>query len=42
MHGANGEPLVLKVPLGTIVKDQHTGEILADLDQENTRFLVAK
>ena len=42
MHGANGEDLVLKVPVGTIVKDQNTWEIMADLDEENTRLLVAK
>ncbi len=41
-HGANGEDLILKVPVGTIVKDQETGDVMADLDEENTRFLVAK
>lgn len=41
-HWANAEDLVLKVPVGTIVKDQDTNEIIADLSEENLRLLVAK
>lgn len=32
MHGRNGEDLYLKVPVGTLVKDAHSWELLADLD----------
>ncbi len=32
MHGRNGEDLYLKVPVGTLVKDAHTWELIADLD----------
>ena len=32
--GANAEPLVLKVPLGTIIEDCESHEILADLVYE--------
>ena len=32
MHGRNGEDLLIPVPVGTMVKDEETGEILADLD----------
>ena len=32
MHGRNGEDLYLKVPVGTLVKDSHTWELIADLD----------
>jgi GTP-binding protein len=31
MHGKNAENLVLKLPAGTLIKDEGTGEILADL-----------
>ncbi|QFR39701.1 GTPase ObgE [Candidatus Gracilibacteria bacterium 28_42_T64] len=41
-HGANGEDLILKIPVGTIVRDANTEEILADLDENNTRLLIAK
>ena len=41
-HGANAEDLLLKVPVGTIVKDTETGEVLSDLSQQNMKLLVAK
>ena len=34
MHGAKGEDLVVKVPVGTIVTDAETGELIVDLTQE--------
>ena len=40
-HGAWGEDLVLKVPLGTIVKDSETGEALGDLTIPGQRINVA-
>ncbi|ATU05621.1 hypothetical protein BKN14_04210 [Candidatus Gracilibacteria bacterium HOT-871] len=42
MHGADAPDLILKVPVGTIVKDLNSGEILADLSENNTRLLIAK
>jgi len=42
MHWANAEDLILKVPVWTIVKDLNTWEILADLDENNVKLLVAK
>lgn len=41
-HGHSGADLVIKVPLGTVVKDAPTGEVLADLTHEGERVLVAK
>jgi len=41
MTGANGSNLILKVPVGTIVQDKETGEILADLKYDNQRITVA-
>ncbi|MBZ4653754.1 MAG: GTP-binding protein Obg/CgtA [Peptococcaceae bacterium] len=42
MHGANGEDLVVKVPIGTVVKLAETHETIADLSQQGQRFVVAK
>ncbi len=42
MHWATAPDLILKVPVWTIVKDLNTWEILADLDEENVKLLVAK
>lgn len=41
MHGANGEDKIVKVPLGTIVKREDTGQIVADLTQAGQRQIVA-
>ena len=40
-HGANGEDLILKVPVGTLVKDADTGVLIADLKYDKQRLLVA-
>lgn len=42
MHGKNAEDLVLKVPLGTIIKNVETDEVLADLVEDGQRAVVAK
>jgi len=42
MKGKDGEDLILKVPVGTIVKDAETGEIIADLVKPGQRVIVAK
>src|SRR6056297_1590753 len=39
--GASGEDLVLKVPVGTTVLDEDTGEVLGDLAAIGDRLLVA-
>lgn len=41
-HGANATDLLLKVPVGTLVKDANTWELLADLSENNMKLLVAK
>lgn len=40
--GKNGEDLVLKVPGGTIIRDEATGKIIADLKEEGDRAVVAR
>lgn len=42
MTGREGEDCVIKVPIGTLVKDFETGEILADLTEEGQRFVPVK
>jgi GTP-binding protein len=42
MKGRDGEDLLLKVPVGTVVKDAETGEILGDLVKPGERLIVAK
>ena len=40
--GKNGEDLVLKVPAGTIIRDEASGKIIADLKEEGERAVVAR
>ena len=41
-HGAGGEDLVIKVPVGTVVTDVETGDILADLTEDGMRIVLLK
>lgn len=41
-RGRSGVDLVIKVPLGTLVKDNETGEVLGDLSSVNQEVIVAK
>ena len=41
-HGKTADDVVIRVPMGTIVKDDHTGEILADLTVEGQSHIVAR
>ncbi len=41
-HGANADDTVQKVPMGTIIKDIKTGEIIADLTEHGQSVVVAK
>lgn len=40
--GRSGQDLIIRVPRGTIIKDEEAGEILADLVGENTQVIVAR
>jgi GTP-binding protein len=42
MHGKDGEDIVIPVPVGTVVRDAGTGEVLADLDREGNEIITAK
>ena len=41
-HGRNGEDLIVKVPVGTVVRDEQTGELIADLLEPGQRVVVAR
>lgn len=41
-RGANGKNVVLKVPLGTIVRDEETGKIIADMFYDGEKKVVLK
>lgn len=40
-HGADGEDVVLKVPVGTVIVDEETGEIVHDFTTAGDRVIVA-
>lgn len=40
-NGANGEDLILKVPAGTVFKDE-SGSVIFDLTMKNQKFIAAK
>lgn len=40
--GADGEDVIVPVPLGTVVRDADTNEVLAELTEENQEFCVAE
>jgi GTP-binding protein len=42
MDGATGSDLMLMVPLGTIVKDEESGRVIADLTHVGDRAVVAR
>jgi GTP-binding protein len=42
MHGKSGEPLVIRVPPGTLVYDAETDELLADLTRPGDRVLLLR
>ena len=41
-HGKAGDDLVIKVPLGTVVRDFHTGADIADIVEPRQRVMVAR
>ena len=41
-HGKGADPLIVKVPLGTVVTDLDTGFVLADLSHKDQEEIIAK
>jgi GTPase len=42
MHGRNGEDTIVKVPIGTVLMDGESGEVLGDLTTDGQSLLVAR
>lgn len=42
MNGANAEDVFVNVPLGTMVYDEKTGKLLADIDKNNKKYVICK
>ncbi|WP_078432457.1 GTPase ObgE [Metabacillus halosaccharovorans] len=41
-HGKNSQPMIVKVPPGTVVTDEETGQIIADLTEHGQQAVIAK
>lgn len=41
-YGAGGEELVLRMPVGTVISDKATGQVLVDLADDGKKVLLAK
>lgn len=40
--GKAGEDIIIKVPVGTLIKDQQSGKVIVDLKEKNQTFVIAK
>lgn len=41
-HGKDGENLIIKVPEGTVIKDENSGKVIADMSNENMKEVILK
>lgn len=41
-YGAGGEDLVLRMPVGTVISDKATGQVIVDLADDGKKVLIAK
>jgi len=41
-HGEECRRQIILVPVGTVIKDAESGEVIADLDSDNTELMAAK
>jgi len=41
-YGAGGDDIILRMPVGTVIYDQNTDDILADLAEDGQKVLIAK
>lgn len=42
MHGANAEDLIVRIPPGTVIIDEETGETIADMTRHGQEVIVAR
>ena len=41
-HGANGQDIVIKVPEGTVLREEESGQVIADMSGDNQRVVLLK
>ena len=41
-HGKNGQDIIIKVPEGTVIKEETTGKVIADMSGDNRRIVLLK
>ena len=41
-HGKNGQDIIIKVPLGTVIKEAESGKVITDMSGENRRFVMLR
>lgn len=41
-YGAGGDDIILRMPVGTVIYNQHTDEIVADLAEHDQKILIAQ
>ena len=41
-HGSDGEPCIMRLPLGTVVTDQATGKVVAEVIEDGVRIVLCK
>lgn len=39
-HGRNGRDMIIKVPEGTVIKEESTGKVITDMSGENRRYVI--
>lgn len=42
MYGKNGDDLVVRVPVGTVVREKESGKLVADLVEEGEKMVIVK
>ena len=40
--GKNGEDVIIRIPIGTLIKNISSGEIVADIIENNQKYIVCK
>jgi len=41
-HGRNGADIIVKVPEGTVIRDEESGKIIADMSGQNRRVIILR
>jgi GTP-binding protein len=42
MYGRSGEDLIIRIPLGTVIKDHDTGDFIVDITEHSQKIIIAK